>query len=136
MSTQSPFSIIYTPEGQAPITLAEVGSWLDWPTFEGSQSLFERDGVMAANSFFRPLGGAMVAITFTVEEDMPDLITALDDFIDTLMPDGGSLAFNAEDGTDPIIFPRAVISITPALPTGPVATVARSISIQASLPAS
>jgi len=136
MSTQSPFSIIYTPEGGSPITLAEIGSWLDWPTFEGSQNLFERDGVMAGNSFFRPLGGAVVAINFTVEEDMPDLISALDDFIDTPMPDGGSLAFDAEDGSDPIIFTHAVISITPALPTGPLATVARAISIQASLPAS
>lgn len=137
MSIQSPYSIVLTPAGGEPVTLVEAGGWLaELPAFEASQDLFETDGVLLADAFFRPLGNVAVSIEFTTEEDLADLATVLTAFLaaddspaGSLLQMSGALAVG---GTE---FAAAVVTvITPDLPSGAAATLTRVFSIKTSLP--
>lgn len=139
MTHQSSHAIIYTPAGGGAILLVAVGGWLaEAPAFEAEQGLFEADGVDLSNVFFRPLGGVAVTITFTVEIDQSDLLTALDAFLDSIetseLQTGGTLDFVPEAGQT-ITFADAVItSITPDLPSGATSSTTRAYQVKASIP--
>ena len=62
---QSPCKIEFVPEGGTAIVLADFGAWLvQLPRFAPAQRIFEAEGVDTAASYFKPLGGVTVAITF------------------------------------------------------------------------
>lgn len=139
MSIQSPYDIVFTPEGGADITLCESGGWLETlPEFSASQELFEADGISLANAFFRPLGQVAVTIELVSEEDHPDLITALDAYLSAgeggILQAVGSLTFSPASGRA-FTFANAVVATEdPDLPSGQAATLTRAFTILASLP--
>lgn len=139
MSIQSPYDIVFTPEGGAEITLCESGGWLDsLPEFSASQELFEADGISLASAFFRPLGQVAVTIVLVSEEDHPDLITALDAYLSAgeggLLQAVGSLTFSPASGRAFTFVKAVVTAVTPDLPSGQAATLTRAFTIQATLP--
>lgn len=139
MTSQSPYAISYTPAGGSAITLIAVGGWLEEsPVFEATQGLYESDGVQLSNAFFRPLGGVVVTVSFTVEIDQANLVNALNAMLDSItgseLQTGGTLTLTPASGTA-ITFADAVITaITPDLPSGPTSATTRAYQIKASIP--
>jgi hypothetical protein len=139
MSIQSPYAITLTPPGGGAITLVAAGGWLTaLPAFDASQAVFESDGILLGNAFFRPLGNVAVTITFTTEEDHEDLLALLNEFLDA---DGiGSASVLTLSGLltmgDIAEFADAVVSVvTPDLPGGTgAATITRVYTVQTSIP--
>lgn len=137
---QSPCKIEFVPEGGTATVLADFGAWLvQLPRFAPAQRIFEADGIDAAASYFKPLGGVTVAITFAVEEDKDDFLTAADEF---LAPDSaGTVPLLNRDGELVITgdksvaaYPAVIARITPGLPFGPGPSTAKAYQIAAGLP--
>jgi hypothetical protein len=138
MSIQSPYAMTLTPAGGATITLVEAGGWLaELPVFEASQGLFESDGVYLGNSFFRPLAGVVVTITFTTEEDHEDLAAALDAFLAADVVGGVSvlqISGLLTIGDFGECADAVVRIVTPDLPSGAAATTTRVFTVITSIP--
>jgi len=129
MAFQSPALIEYVI-GATTYTLAAAGDWLDAPSFDGEQDLFESDGFLAADGWFMPLGGATGTVSFIVERDFDNHPAAQAAFLTPELADGDDLM--AATGTLRITvggmaweWENAVLQdVRPALPSGPVSTVA------------
>ena len=140
MSIESPCKIEFIPDGGAAITLVDVGGWLArLPSFQPEQELFEANGIATGESYFKPLGGVVVAISFSVDIEHEDHADALDDFSAAefagaveLMKVDGALVIT---GTDSVAtYEPAVIAVTPGLPFAPVSTTTKTYQIRAALP--
>lgn len=142
MSLQSPCKIEFTPDGDDDaVLLLDVGGWLAaTPRWEVEQGLFERDGILAANGYFAPLGGADVTLSFETETDMDSLAEALDAFArpeviggKNLLNVDGVLVITSDDQVT-TYDPAVIGSITPKLPSGEVSSVSRAFSVRAAVP--
>jgi len=136
MSYQCPIQIEFTPRGGSSAVLVAAGGWLaELPQIAAEQQLYEAEGVLLADGFFRPLGSAVVSFTLAIETDEATRLAAQNAFSAVALQGSGGLSFIAE--TWRCDFPQAVISeITPALPSGtPAATLVRSLQITCGLPA-
>lgn len=140
MSIESPCKFEFIPEGGAAITLVDVGGWLArLPSFQPEQDLFETGGVNAGESYFKPLGGMVVAITLSVDIEHDEHTDALDDFsaveivggVELMKVDG---AFVVTGPNSIATYEPAVITVTPGLPFAPVSTTAKTYQIRAALP--
>ncbi len=122
MSIQSPFSILFRPEGSdESLVLVEAGGWLaSLPVFSVEQELFEADGVTLEVAHFRPLGGAVVSFSIATELDTNNVLEAQESMIDdgdALISGTGAIIFQPDGGGDPTIFePAAIQQRTPDLP--------------------
>lgn len=132
MPYQSPALIEYVV-GATAYELSAVGGWLVDPfRLQGEQDLYESDGFNAADGWFQPLGGAIVAITFSTEEEFATHVEAQAAFSDSDVFDGDSLL--AATGTLRVTigatineWGNAVLQrVIPTLPSGPTSTVVRS----------
>ena len=140
MSIESPCKFEFIPDGGAAITLADVGGWLArLPSFRPEQELFERGGINAGESYFKPLGGALVTITLSVDNEHEDHAAALDDF--SACEVAGAVELMKVDGAFVITGPNgiatyepAVLTVTPGLPFAPVSTTVKTYQIRAALP--
>lgn len=133
MSYQSLIAIVFTPRGGSPTTLVEADGWLEvLPEFEASQRLRESDGVILAQSFFRPLGGATVSFQLGIETDEVTRLAAQNAFLGVSLSGSGELAFVADAWT--ATFEHAVLAdVTPSLPAGTGApTLVRKYQVTAS----
>lgn len=136
MSHQCPILIEFTPRGGAAVALVPADGWLaELPQFAAEQQLYEADGVMLAEAFFRPLGGATVSFTLAIETDEATRLAAQNAFRAATLPGSGVLSFIA--ATWRCDFPQAVLSeVTPGLPSGtPAATHTRTYQVTCGLPA-
>lgn len=140
---QSPYTITLTPAGSmTPITLVAAGGWLaELPVWEASQGLFESDGVNLGQGYFRPLGGVVVIISFSVEAEHADLVTALEAFLDAgtvgaddLLQISGAVTFTPPAGPATVFGEAVATAVTPDLPSGPTATTTQAFTIQTTLP--
>lgn len=129
MSYQSPALIEYVL-GATTYTLAAVGDWIDAPSFDAEQDLFEEDGYLAADGWFMPLGGATASIAFVVERDYDNHADAQEAFLSPELADGddlmgttGTLRITV-DGTAWEWENAVLQEVRPALPSGPTSTVA------------
>jgi len=129
MAFQSPALFEYSLDGTT-YTVAAVGDWLDAPSFDAEQDLFESDGYLAAEGWFMPLGGATGTVSFLVERDHANHPDAQAAFLTPELADGddllaatGTLRFTV--GGMAWEWADAVLQdVRPALPSGPVSTVA------------
>jgi hypothetical protein len=141
MSLQSPCSITFFPATGAHSHLVAAGGWLlAAPVFSAEQDLFEADGVLLGNAFFKPLGGALVTMEFTAEIPCADLLAAqqahLLEASAALCGMSGSLVITNSLGAELATVARAVIlGITPDLPATEDATLSLAYVILASIPA-
>lgn len=134
MSFQCPIDIAFTPRGGAASTLVPTDGWLgQLPELAAEQGLFENDGALTENSFFRPLGGATVSFKLIVEFDESTLLAAQNAFLSTDLPASGVLSFIADGWR--CDFKAAIFDATPDLPgdTGK-ATLTRTLEILSGLP--
>ncbi len=138
MATQSPCRIEFTPAGGDAIVLVDAGGWLaELPVFDAGQRMFEKDGVEAADAYFKPLGGATVDIRFAVEIDETGQAGMLEGFLEDLLTGGkleGVLTISGDE--EAATYDPAVIAAErPGLPQGVVdPTRVRAFTIQAALP--
>lgn len=138
MTYQCPIAIEFTPRGGSGsvIVLVPADGWLsELPQFEASQQLYEADGVLLAEAFFRPLGGATVVFALAVEIDESTRLAAQNAFLANSLPASGELSFIATGWR--CDFAQASISdVTPGLPSGtPAATHTRTLQVTTGLPA-
>jgi hypothetical protein len=140
MSIESPCKIEFIPDGGAAITLVDIGGWLaSLPSFRPEQELFETGGINAGESYFKPLGGVLVDITFSVEIEHEEHSDALDDF--SAVELAGAVELMKVDGALVVTGPNssatyepAVLTVTPGLPFAPVSTTTKTYQIRAALP--
>lgn len=140
MSIQSPCKIEFIPDGGAAITLVDFDGWLArLPSFKPEQELFEVGGINSGESWFKPLGGVLVVISFTVEIGHEEHADALDDF--SAVELAGAVELMKVDGALVVTGPNtiatyepAVMTVTPGLPFGPESTTAKTYQIRAALP--
>lgn len=134
MSYQCPIEIAFTPRGGSPVTLLAADGWLgDLPELAGEQSLFEADGVLTQEGFFRPLGGATVSFKLVIESDKSTLLAAQNAFIGNTLQASGTLSFIATDWR--CDFQASILDTTPELPgdTG-APTLTKTLTIACGLP--
>lgn len=140
MSIECPCKCEFIPDGGAAITLADVGSWLvRLPSFRPEQELFETSGINAGETWFKPLGGVLVAISLSVEIEHAEHTDALDDFSAAeiageveLMKVVGALVITGPNSI--ATYEPAVLEVTPGLPFALVSTTTKTYQIRAALP--
>jgi hypothetical protein len=142
MSIQSPFTITFTPVGGAAIPLVAAGGWLaKLPVWDGQQDLYETDGVLLDNAYFRPLGGAVITMELALEWDAADHAAAQSAFLDghtvagvSLLHVEGALSFSSAGLADTVFSPAVISTRTPALPSGSVSSVVTELLIATTIP--
>lgn len=140
MITESPCKIEFTPQDGAPVTLVDVGGWMvRLPSFKPQQEIFEATGVKQGESWFKPLGSVLVAITFAVHEDQDTMAAAQAGFLDAelageveLLKVTGSLVITGD--TTRATYPAVITDISPGLPFGPVSATTKHFQVTAGLP--
>lgn len=110
--------ITYTPDGESSIELAAAGDFFAAPfAVEGGQEIFEAEGVLADESFFRPLGGAAMRISFEVQKVVADRASQQAAHLDELPFTAAGALRVALDGGDYLLFsPAALIASRVSLP--------------------
>lgn len=140
MITESPVQIDFAPTGGARIVLLERGGLLvSFPRMDTAQSLHEADGILAATSHFKALGGARVRVSWEQESAAMDthweaqggFLNAEREGLAELLEGAGVLAFRGEKVTS---YPGAIASIRPGLPYGPESVRTRRFEVVAGLP--
>ena len=126
--------IEFIPDGGAPIVLVDAGEWMEeLPRFSARQNLSEPDGIGLADGFIRPLGGALVDITFATIEEPATAGDMWAGFLDSLPPTvTGALVLTGGDQIT-TFEPAVMATGAPALP-GPDGMLIKRWQVQAALP--
>ena len=142
MSQESPVTITWNT-GAASAVLVVPGDLIAEPlSVSGRQDVFDAAGMGVTESYFRALGGAVLDLSLTLENDESTLLAALSKHLDLegnwIGPDGksGTLTIVDEDETWSEVFsPCVLLEISPALPadTG-AATVRRTLRFASAPP--
>lgn len=118
MSHQCPILIEFTPRGGAAVALVPAGGWLSsLPVFQAAQQLYEADGVLTSEGFFRPLGGATVSFNLEIEVEDANHLSAQTAILSGDVAISGALAFVADTWRCDFSH-AAILALDPGLPSG------------------